>query len=111
MGQYRHHIFVCTSGKTCPLSGSLEVHAALKRAVAMRGLKNVVRVNHAGCMNQCGHGPMVVVYPDDVWYSHVGESGALRIVDEHVAGGTPVEDYLYIAPPGDNKIVDGDTSP
>ena len=111
MGQYRQHIFVCTSGKTCPLSGSLEVHAALKKAVAAAGLRTAVRVNHSGCMNQCGHGPMVVVYPEDVWYSHVDESGALRIVDEHVTGGKPVEDYRYLAPPGDNKIVEGDSIP
>lgn len=111
MGQYRHHVFVCTSGKTCPLAGSLEVHAALRRSVAERGLKWTVRVNHAGCMNQCGHGPMVVVYPEDVWYAHVDEAGASRIVEEHVLGGVPVEEYRHVAPPGDNKIVDGDVAP
>ena len=111
MGQYTHHIFVCTSGKTCPLSRSLDVHAALKKGVLAAGLRGTVRVNHSGCMNQCGHGPMVVVYPEDVWYSHVDEAGALRIIDEHLVAGTPVEDYLYIAPPGDNKIVEGDPAP
>lgn len=103
MGQYRHHVFVCTSGKTCPLEGSLEVHAMLKKRVSAAGLKGDVRVNHAGCMNQCGHGPMVVVYPEDIWYSRVDEAGAARVVDEHLVGGTVVEDYRYIAPPGDNK--------
>lgn len=99
-------MFVCTSGKTCPLAGSLEVHAALKKGVAAAGLKGIVRVNHAGCMNQCGNGPMVVVYPEDVWYAHVDEAAARRIVDEHLVGGTPVDDCRYIAPPGDNKIVE-----
>jgi (2Fe-2S) ferredoxin len=111
MGQYQHHIFICTSGKTCPLSGALEVHSAFKKGVSAAGLRGTVRVNHAGCMNQCGHGPMVVVYPEDVWYSHVDEVGALRIVREHLIEGTPVEEYRYIAPPGDNKIVEGDPSP
>lgn len=106
MGQYKHHIFVCTSGKTCPLSGSREVHAALKKGVTAAGLGKTVRVNHSGCMSQCGHGPMVVVYPEDVWYSHVDESGALRIIDEHLIAGNPVDDYRYVAPPGDNKIVE-----
>ena len=104
MGQYRHHVFVCTGGKTCPLSGSVAVHATLKRLVAERGLRSTVRVNHAGCMSQCGHGPMVVVYPEDVWYCAVDEAGARRIVTEHLENGQPVESYLYIAPPGDNKI-------
>lgn len=111
MGQYKYHVFVCTSGKTCPLDGSLHVHSVLKKKVAAAGLKGIARINHAGCMNQCGHGPMVVVYPEDVWYAHVDEEGASRIVDEHILGGRLVEDYLYVAPPGDNKLVDGDTTP
>lgn len=108
MGQYRHHVFVCTSGKTCPLDGSLEVHSILKKGVAALGLRGDVRVNHSGCMNQCGHGPMVVVYPGDVWYSGVDRVGAMRILEEHLAGGRIVDDYLYVAPPGDNKLVDGE---
>lgn len=103
MGQYRHHVFVCTSGETCPRQWSADVHEALKRAVKNAGRKADIRVNHSGCMNQCGHGPMVVVYPDDVWYAHVDPKGALRIVTEHLIGGTVVEDYLHRAPPGDNK--------
>jgi (2Fe-2S) ferredoxin len=106
MGQYRQHVFVCTSGNTCPLAGSLEVHATLKKGVSAAGLRKTVRVNHAGCMNQCGNGPMVVVYPEDVWYAHVDEAGARRIVEEHLLGGRIVEEYRYIAPPGDNKIED-----
>jgi (2Fe-2S) ferredoxin len=109
MGQYRHHVFVCTSGKTCPLAGSAEVHAILKRRVAALGLRGYVRVNHSGCMNQCGHGPMVVVYPDDVWYAHVDADGARRIVEEHLVAGVVVEEYRYVAPPGDNKLVDDDS--
>jgi len=105
MGQYKHHVFVCTSGKTCPSQGSELVHAELKRRVKVAGLRGVVRVNHAGCLNQCGHGPMVVVYPQDVWYARVDERGARRIVAEHLVGGRVVEDYRYHAPPGDNKDV------
>jgi (2Fe-2S) ferredoxin len=111
MGQYKRHVFVCTSGKTCPLDGSLQVHATLKKGVSAAGMRGAVRVNHAGCMNQCGHGPMVVIYPEDVWYARVDEVAARRIVEEHIIGGVVVEDYRYIAPPGDNKLVEGDPSP
>jgi len=103
MGQYKHHVFVCTSGGTCPGQGGDAVYAALKHGVKEAGLKGVVRVNHAGCMSQCGHGPMVVVYPDDIWYAHVDVHGAERILREHLIGGTAVESYRYVAPPGDNK--------
>jgi (2Fe-2S) ferredoxin len=105
MGQYRYHVFVCTSGTECPKQGSEDVHKALKKGVAEAGLKGLIRVNHAGCMNQCGHGPMVVVYPEDTWYAGVDVVGANRIVREHLVGGTPVEDYRYVAPPGDNKSI------
>lgn len=106
MGQYKHHVFICTSGKTCPTQDSKVVHETLKKGAAERGLKGIVRINHSGCMNQCGHGPMVVVYPDDVWYAAVDHEGALRILDEHLVAGRPVEELRYIAPPGDNKLVD-----
>jgi len=103
MGQYRHHVFVCTSGKHCRKQGGCEVHDALKRAVKDAGLRRTVRVNEAGCMNQCGHGPMVVVYPEDVWYAHVDEKGARRICHDHLERGHVVREHRYVAPPGDNK--------
>ena len=104
MGQYRYHVFVCTSGKTCSWQGGPEVHEVLKREVHRAGLKGSVRVNHAGCMNQCGHGPMVVVYPDDTWYARVDEEGAATIVAHHLVGGRAVEPLRYVAPQGDHKI-------
>ena len=103
MGQYKHHVFVCTHGKTCNKQGADRVHSELKSCAKERGLKGIVRVNRAGCMNQCGHGPMVVVYPQDVWYAHVDAKGARRIVTEHLVGGRVVNEYRYDAPPGDNK--------
>ena len=103
MGQYERHVFVCTSGKTCSQQGGDAVHAELKRRVKEAGLKGRVRVNRAGCMNQCGHGPMVVVYPENVWYARVDLRGARRIADEHLRGGRVVREYRYVAPPGDNK--------
>ena len=83
------------------------MHKALKKSVAAAGLKGQVRVNHAGYMSQCGHGPMVVVYPEDTWYAGVDVDGAERIVREHLMGGVACEDYRYVAPPGDNKETNG----
>ena len=102
MGQYRHHVFVCT-GKHCRKTGAEDVHHTLKRCVKDAGLRKTVRVNEAGCMNQCGHGPIVVVYPQDQWYAYVDERGARRIADEHLNHDHVVEPYRYVAPPGDNK--------
>lgn len=103
MGQYRRHVFVCTHGEYCPFDGSAEVHRVLKEGVAERGLESEIRVNKSGCFNQCGNGPMVVVYPENVWYGKVTPEKARRIVDEHLAGGRVAEDLVYTAPPGPNK--------
>ncbi|HEU4564601.1 MAG TPA: hypothetical protein VFS05_08130 [Gemmatimonadaceae bacterium] len=103
MGQYKHHVFVCTYGSKCPGRGAEAVHAALKHGVKDAGLKGIVRVNHAGCMNQCKLGPVVVVYPDDVWYQGVDVHGANRILRDHIIGGRPVEAYRLRGKPGDNK--------
>lgn len=106
MGQYKHHVFVCTFGKTCERDGAVDVFQTLKRNARDAGLQGIVRINKSGCMNQCGHGPMVVVYPQDVWYAGVDQPGAARIVAEHLVAGAPVEELRYVAPPGDNKTDD-----
>ena len=103
MGQYQRHVFVCTHGDYCPLEGSVEVHRLLKEGVKERGLKKTIRVNKSGCFDQCGNGPMVVVYPENVWYGAVTQEKAARILNEHLVGGKPVEDLRYQAQPGPNK--------
>ncbi|HET8945360.1 MAG TPA: (2Fe-2S) ferredoxin domain-containing protein [Candidatus Polarisedimenticolia bacterium] len=103
MGQFDKHVFVCTGGDYCPFDGSVEVHQFLKDGVKARGLKNKVRVNKSGCLDQCGNGPMVVVYPENVWYAHVTLEKAGRILEEHLVGNRPVAEYFYVAPPGVNK--------
>ena len=103
MGQYTCHVFVCTHGEYCPFDGSREVHRFLKEQIARHQLQRRIRVNQAGCFNQCGNGPMVVVYPEDVWYGGVTLERARRIIEEHLAGIGPVEDLRYQASPGPNK--------
>jgi (2Fe-2S) ferredoxin/nitrite reductase/ring-hydroxylating ferredoxin subunit len=111
MGQYDCHVFVCTSGETCPTQGDTERFVkALRDGVRAANRQTEVRINKAGCFSQCGHGPMIVVYPDDVWYAGVQESDLKEILDSHIIGGRPVERLRY-APgvPGANKIDVGAT--
>jgi (2Fe-2S) ferredoxin len=96
MGQYNTHVFVCTSGEDCPTRGDVEAHVKFLRAEAVRaGLKTDVRINKAGCFSQCGHGPMIVVYPDDVWYAGVKPEDLKEIFESHILGGKPVERLVY----------------
>jgi (2Fe-2S) ferredoxin len=96
MGQYNAHVFVCTSGEDCPTRGDVEAHVKFLRAEAVRaGLKTDVRINKAGCFSQCGHGPMIVVYPDNVWYSGVKQEDLKEIFESHILGGKPVERLVY----------------
>jgi (2Fe-2S) ferredoxin len=96
MGQYETHVFVCTSGDTCPTQANVEQFVKyLRGEVARAGKKDDVRINKAGCFSQCGYGPMIVVYPDNVWYAGVQEADLSEIVQTHILGGKPVERLRY----------------
>jgi (2Fe-2S) ferredoxin len=106
MGQYERHVFVCTGGETCPTQGDVEKFIkTLRVGVLTAGQQVEVRINKAGCFSQCGHGPMMVVYPENVWYCGVHESDLQEILDSHILGGVPVKRLLYEpGVPGANKV-------
>ena len=95
MGQYDRHVFVCTSGETCPTQGDTEKYVKILRAGARKAGRTDIRINKSGCFSQCGHGPMIVVYPEDVWYAGVRESDLDEILTSHIIGGLPVERLRY----------------
>jgi (2Fe-2S) ferredoxin len=109
MGQYQRHVFVCTSGDTCPTQADVEKMVKTLRAAVLQAGKQVeVRINKAGCFSQCGHGPMIVVYPDNVWYHGVQDSDLEEIMTAHILGGVPVKRLIYdpgVA--GPNKVKAG----
>lgn len=98
MAKYEHHLFVCTNQRepgcgrpSCNADGKGELHRRLREAVRAAGLNDRVRVNKSGCLDQCEHGPNLVVYPDAVWYGHVSPDDAEEIVHSHLVEGRPVE--------------------
>ncbi|MBI2527666.1 MAG: (2Fe-2S) ferredoxin domain-containing protein [Candidatus Rokubacteria bacterium] len=96
MGQFERHVFVCTSGETCPTQGDVERYVQVLRAgVAAAGKRTEVRINKAGCFSQCGHGPMMIVYPENVWYAGVQEADLPEILESHILGGQPVARLVY----------------
>lgn len=102
MQVFEKHVFVCVSGKTCPNQGAVEVCDALRKEISERGLKKQIRINKSGCFDQCGNGPLIVVYPESVWYAHVKVEDVKEIVVSHLLGGQPVERLLY---DGSGRIV------
>jgi (2Fe-2S) ferredoxin len=95
MDIYKKHVFVCTTGKTCPGQCADEVLDVMRREISARGLKKEIRINKSGCLDQCGNGPMAVVYPEGVWYAHLTAADAVEIVEKHLIEGKPVERCLY----------------
>lgn len=106
MGQFRKHVFICTYGPYCGFDGDTEgLLNRLKQRVAEAGLQDAVRINRSGCLNQCGHGPNVVVYPDDVWYCGVQAQDADELFEQHLVEDRPVARLLSTLPPGNNKDI------
>jgi (2Fe-2S) ferredoxin len=97
MPPFERHVFVCGNRREtghprgcCDPAGGETLHRLFKAAAADRGLARRVRVNKAGCLDQCEHGPTVVVYPEAVWYGGVTPDDIGEIVDQHLVGGVPV---------------------
>ena len=95
MEPFRHHIFVCTQEKpegvtSCPHSGSLGILHALERELGSQGLDNEVQVTTCGCLGLCDDGPIMITYPEGVWYHKVKEEDVPEIVGSHLRSGKVV---------------------
>ena len=107
MSYYKHHLFFCCNqradNKTCCASSTNSPHATNTDAATMQtfakdridelGLKGrgKVRVSKSGCMGRCGDGPVLVIYPDAVWYRYENRDDVEEIIQEHLRNGRVVE--------------------
>jgi (2Fe-2S) ferredoxin/predicted O-methyltransferase YrrM len=95
MEAFRHHVFVCTQEKpeavvSCVANKSLGVLQALEREVSSQGLDDEAQVTTCGCFGLCDDGPVMIVYPDGVWYRKVQEEDVPEIVSSHLKCGRVV---------------------
>ena len=97
MAYYQRHIFICVNrretARACCQDGDADEAAGyLKdrmRELGLRG-RGGGRVSTSGCLGRCGDGPVVVVYPEGVWYRYQDHNDLETIITQHLRDGEPV---------------------
>lgn len=98
MTYFKHHVFFCQNqrepGESCCNNlGATEMQTYAKDRIKSLKLNGAgkVRINKAGCLDRCGKGPVLVVYPDAVWYQYHNQQDIDDIIDQHLVNGQIVE--------------------
>ncbi|MGI6567019.1 MAG: NADH-quinone oxidoreductase subunit NuoF [Firmicutes bacterium] len=94
MAVYRLHVLVC-AGAGCVSSNCKAVEAALQDELKKAGIAEEVKVVETGCIGTCDLGPLIVVYPEGVFYQRLTPDDAREIVNEHFVKGRIVQRLLY----------------
>jgi (2Fe-2S) ferredoxin len=101
MVQPKFHVFICTSCRIngvqkgfCFQKGGVNLVQCFMEEIEDRDMSGDIVINNTGCFGICEKGPIVVVYPEGVWYGGVTEDDIHRIFDEHFEGGIPVKDLM-----------------
>ena len=98
MSHFKHHVFFCCNqrapGETCCNShGASEMQTYAKDRIAQLKMKGAgkVRINKAGCLDRCDQGPVMVIYPEETWYSFIDNEDLEEIIQEHLINDRVVE--------------------
>ena len=79
---FRIHALIC-GGTGCTSTGSAENQEALHREIAAKGLEDEIKVVQTGCFGLCALGPIMIIYPEGIFYSKVTAEDVPEIVEEH----------------------------
>lgn len=98
MSYYKHHVFFCTNlredgSQSCQQCDAQTARDYAKGRIKALGLNGAgkVRINSAGCLDRCELGPVIVIYPEAVWYTYVDNRDVDEIIEEHLENGRIVE--------------------
>ncbi|MFT9497865.1 NADH-quinone oxidoreductase subunit NuoF [Anaerosolibacter sp.] len=94
MELYRSHVLIC-GGTGCTSSGSKSIEQAFNEELEKHNLAKEVKLVRTGCFGLCEAGPIVIVYPEGAFYSHVKTEDIARITEEHLLKGRIVTDLLF----------------
>ncbi|MGQ0647362.1 MAG: (2Fe-2S) ferredoxin domain-containing protein [Gemmatimonadaceae bacterium] len=98
MEPYRWHVLVCTGGFCSPDRRGRELYALLASLLEREDLlfgPGRAKRGETPCLGVCAGGPIVVVYPDGIWYAGVTPALLERIVLEHLKAGRVVEEAVF----------------
>jgi NADH-quinone oxidoreductase subunit F len=94
---YRANVLIC-HGTGCTASQAEDVHEMLKKELARQGLENEIQVIQTGCRGFCAMGPILMIYPEGIFYCQVGAADVAHLVEETLLKGRLVERLLYREP-------------
>ena len=101
MSYFKHHVFFCTNlredgSQCCQQCNAIDSRAYVKSQMKTRNMagKGGVRINTAGCLDRCELGPVMVIYPEETWYTYVDKEDLDEIIEEHLVNGRKVERLL-----------------
>jgi len=98
MEPYSRHVIICTGGFCSPDRGGRGLYARLSTLLEREGLlfgASRVKRGETPCLGVCAGGPILVVYPEGVWYAGVTEELLERIVVDHLRNGKVVEEAVF----------------
>ncbi len=98
MEPYSRHVLICTGGYCSPEQAGRRLYVLLAGLLEREGLlfgPNRVKRGETPCLGVCSAGPVLVVYPEGIWYSGVDERLLERIVMEHLKHGKIVEEAVF----------------
>lgn len=97
---YQNHVFCCTNQRPeghklgcCREKGAEKLQNYMKARAKELGIEKT-RINKAGCLDRCALGPVMVIYPEGVWYTYTSEADIDEILETHLIGGKIVERLL-----------------
>lgn len=101
MSFFSYHVFMCTNHReegrqSCDQCGAVAARDYMKKRCKALGIHGAgkVRVNNAGCLDRCEQGPVLVVYPEETWYSYVDNADLDEIIERHLQNGEVVHRLL-----------------
>jgi NADH-quinone oxidoreductase subunit F/NADP-reducing hydrogenase subunit HndC len=103
-GAGKHTVVVC-GGTGCETLGGRELYETLSGIIKDRGLEDKVSLKKTGCQGFCERGPLVTLWPSNIFYQKVREKDAQKIIDETITNGNILENLLYPDPLTGKKVV------